>query len=274
MKKLLAFIIILASTLFFVAYEDINIFKTGENIVINKGDAISNVFCINGDVEVNGTINENIVVLNGDLSLGRYSQVNGEIVVVGGKINRSKRAKLNNTATNLSEEQITNIVSSMQFACPKQGKVLPILMSLSSLLICMLAVIFFPKIIGGISFLTETSPWKTLGIGILSWVLILPIMIVFILSIFGILLLPLYFLVIAIVTFFGKVAIAQLIGKTAASKLRKTQLAITWETALGLIILWLLQLLPFFGGIINATVYCFALGAGVRYLPELRRLKK
>jgi len=274
MKKVLAFILILLSATFFIAFDDINIFKTGENLVINKGEAVNNVFCINGNVEVNGTIKENIVVLNGDLALGRYSKVNGEIVVVGGKISRSKRAKLSKPATSLSANQLTTIVSSMDFAYPKQGKIIPVLISLSSLLLCMLAVIFFPKIIGNISFVAESSPWETLGFGLLSWILILPVALIFILSIFGILLLPLYFLAIIIVTFFGKVAIAQLIGKKTVATLKRNPLSIIWETAIGLLILWALQFLPFFGAIISTLVYVFALGAGVLYLPALKKLKK
>lgn len=260
-------------TIFLQGFAMTNIFKSNENVTINANDIVSNVICLNGNVFINGTVEENVLVLNGNVDLGKTSNVKGEVVVIGGMVNKSRSSKVNGTTTTLSQDQVTKITQTIQVYQPKSPKILnfisPIL-SLSYFFVILLVILVFPKVIGEISFTAETKPWKTLATGIISLILILPICAILLFSLIGITLLPFYFLALIVLFFFGDIAITQLIGKKTTKLFRKQGTTILIETIIGAIILFLLRMLPFFGAIISIAVCTFALGACVLSLPKLK----
>ena len=276
-KKVLITGFLMTSILLLQGFSDINIFKHGENIIVEKDVTVNNVVCVKGDVTINGTVEENLVVLFGNAALGRDSVVKGEVVVVNGTVDKSRTATVEGGVTSLSSEQVTKISKSFKTCHPKAppifnyvGPVLDIIF----LILTLLAVLIFPKTIGGLSFIAENKPWKTLGVGIISSLLIIPIMVLLVLSLIGIAFIPLFCIALALLVFFGTVAITQLVGKKTVSLFRKKGIPILWETIIGIAILYLLKLLPIFGGIISVVVCTFALGAGVLYLIGLRKTEK
>lgn len=273
-KKILIISFLMISILLLQGYTDNNIFKNGENIIIEKNDSVQNVVCINGSVTINGTVEENVLVLYGNVSIGREAVIKGELVVIGGTIDKSRNSKLEGGTTALSSEQVTKISNALKVYQPKQPRIFkyiePIL-CLSFLLVILLIVLLFPKTIGGISFVAESKPWKTLGVGIISFLLIVPISVLLLISLIGITLIPLFFITLILVMFFGSIAIIQLLGKKTSKVFTKKGIPMVWETIIGIIVLHLLKLLPIFGGVITIVICTFALGAGVLYLTGLRK---
>ncbi len=276
-KKILIVSFLMLSMLLLQGFKDANIFKNGENIAITKEEVVNNVVCINGNVTINGTVEENVLVLYGNVTLERDAVIKGELVVIGGTIEKSRNAKLEGGITSISEAQVTKISNSLKVYQPKTPLVFkfifPIL-TLSFFIVILLAVIIFPRTIGGISFIAESKPWKTLGVGIIASLLIIPTTILLLISLIGITLIPLFFIGLFITTFFGSVAIIQLIGKKTAGIFRAKGIPMVWETIVGLIVLHLLKLLPLFGGVVSIVVCTFALGSGVLYLASLKKSTK
>lgn len=277
-RKFLLISLLMISILLLQGYTDNNnIFKNGENVIVEKNDIVQNVVCINGSVTINGTVEENVLVLYGNVSIGREAVIKGELVVIGGTIDKSRNSKLEGGTTALSSEQVTKISNALKVYQPKQPRIFkyiePIL-CLSFLLVILLIVLLFPKTIGGISFVAESKPWKTLGVGIISFLLIVPISVLLLISLIGITLIPLFFITLILVMFFGSIAIIQLLGKKTSKVFTKKGIPMVWETIIGIIVLHLLKLLPIFGGVITIVICTFALGAGVLYLSGLRKKEK
>ena len=276
-KKILIFSFLILSIILLQGYTDNNIFKNGENIIIEKADTVQNVVCINGSVTINGTVEENVLVLYGNVSLGREATIKGELVVIGGTVDKSRTAKLEGGTTSLSSEQVVKITNALKVYQPKQPlffKYIEPIICLSLLLVILLAVMLFSKTIGGISFIAENKPWKTLGAGLISFLLIVPIALLLLVSLIGITLIPLFFLALILVMFFGAIAIFQLIGKKISRVFMKNGIPMIWETIIGIIFFHLLKLLPLFGGVVTVVICTFALGAGVLYLAGLRKKEK
>jgi hypothetical protein len=277
MKKLLiVFLAFLAFTLL-LGYSTDNIFKNGENVIIEKGTVVNNIICFNGDVTLDGQVSENLVVINGNVFLNRNSSINGDILVIGGEVKRSRNAKVLGGITTISNNEINNIVNSILLYKPKELSLLqhlPSVFNLSILFIILLTVILFPKIIGDISFATETKPWKSLLTGLTGYLLILPISLLLLFSFVGIMLIPFYFILLFLLYFLGSIAITQLIGKRVALLLKIKNLPILWETLIGLILITLLKNIYIFGTVLTLTINIFALGAGIVYILSVSKKNK
>lgn len=276
-KKILITSFFLTSILLLQGFTDINIFKNGENLDIGKDEIVKNIVCINGNVTLNGTVEENILLLNGNLSLGRDAIIKGETVVIGGTVNKSRGTQIAGGITSMSSDQVMKISNSWKYYEPKAPKIFKFIgpvFSLSFIILILLAVMLFPKTIGGISFVAESTPWKTLGFGIITSLLILPITFLLLISLLGITLVPLFFVALIIIVLLGTVAIYQLIGKKIAGLFRIKGIPMLWETILGIITISIIKLFPIIGGFASIVISTFALGAGVIYLFSLRKLSK
>jgi hypothetical protein len=108
--------------------------------------------------------------------------------------------------------------------------------------------------------------------GIFGIILIVPLAVMLAISIIGIALIPLEILAVFLATLIGYIAVAIFIGKKLLTALNKDNPAVILSAILGVLILWLIGLIPIFGGIVKAIAVIIGFGAVI--IAVAKRNKK
>ena len=127
-------------------------------------------------------------------------------------------------------------------------------------LAAILVALFSPQL-KLVSTTIEKNTVRTILWGLLIAVLFVPIIILLAISIVGIVLIPVWAILVTAAGLFGYIAAAQFIGRKILTtfKLKKTTFML--ETLAGILLLALVSLVPIFGGLIKALVCLGGLGA-------------
>lgn len=262
-KKILALVLLLALSLpSFAALKGLEstkeegIVKVGENIVVPEGAEIKAAVAVGGNVEVLGTVKEDVVAVGGNVVLQKSAVVGGNAVSVGGKVDKMAGAKV--------VGEITEIKFPAAMITKGFGWGLAILSILSFIAFVVLAVILvalFSKQLGITSYYVEKLPGHALLWGLLIAILTPLIIVMLVLSVIGIVFIPLYLLLLWAAGVFGYVAVSQLIGKKVLKALRIYNRPMMWEMIVGLILLCLIGFLPVLGWIAKGLAALMGLGA-------------
>lgn len=232
------------------------IVKVGESIVVPEGAEIKAAVAVGGNVEVAGTVREDVVAVGGNVILQKSAVVGGDAVAVGGKVEKM--------AGSLVKGQVTEIKFPAAMITKGFGWGIAILSILSFIAFVVLAVILvalFSKPLGVTSYYVEKLPGQALLWGLLLAILTPLIIVLLVLSIIGITFIPLYLLLLWAAGVFGYVAVSQLIGKKVLKALRVYNRPMMWEMVVGLILLCLIGFLPVLGWIAKGLAALMGLGA-------------
>ncbi len=277
LKKL--FMSALALSLFFAAQalaaqgpsENYNIslyevVKVGDNVMVPENTLVKSAVSIGGSVGVAGEIAEDAVAIGGSVVLGPTARVHGNVVSVGGKIKKDPEAKV---AGQMKEVPMPQMFSSATDIGSKVAPSALVLAQLFASLLTFLGILalgiaagfLFPKRVGWVAVSIENAPLKAFLWGLLWIVLILPITFLLVVSIIGIPLIVLQFVVYGIALVLGYIAVSQVLGKKLLSSLRRYNQPMVTEIIWGIILLTLIGLVPVIGALINAVVGTMAIGA-------------
>ena len=187
-----------------------------------NGDAV----IINGDLELHGTVNGDAVVLGGNAKLCKESHVKGDMVAVGGKVEKEEGAIVDGNVVMTDIGPLKHLfklipgVASLpggtsgikiekhyKTGFPKSYLML-LVWGIALSIFIMLFTIIFPSSSETMTLYLEKRPGRAFFTGLLGQILFIPAILFLVLSIIGILLVP--FFVIAY-------PIALLIGLTAPS---------------------------------------------------------
>jgi hypothetical protein len=108
--------------------------------------------------------------------------------------------------------------------------------------------------------------------GVLGIILIVPLAIMLAVSIIGIALIPLELLAVFLASLIGYIAVAIMIGKKLLKALNNDTPSIILSAILGVLILWLVGLIPIFGSIVKVIAWIIGFGAVI--MTVARRNKK
>ena len=261
MKKILYLVAILTLGLFSAAHAE-DLVKIGSDAVIGPGAEFENVVIIGGDLTLEGVVQENVVVIGGDLKMGGSARVEDSAVVIFGKIIREGDAVLPKNTVELSFGKL----------CASKWCLLPVfgIFAISLLGLAMLtafAALFiiiaalFTERIGRTSCYIEKRPWRSLLIGFVIALLVTPITLFLVITIIGIPLIPLLFIILSAAALFGFTAACQLIGLKFFRAIKKPGRPMILEVITGLIILGLVTMIPVVGCIVKLLVWLAGMGA-------------
>ncbi|KAF0133237.1 MAG: hypothetical protein FD145_1382 [Candidatus Saganbacteria bacterium] len=235
---------------------DNSIVKVGENVDVPEGVETKAVVAVGGTVTIAGRVKEDVVTVGGDIILKKTAVVNGSAVAVGGKVEKEAGATLKGELTEIKFPAAI-ITKGLGFGLA----LISVLSFISFLVFALIIVAFFVKPLGVVSYYVEKLPGHALLWGVLAAFLIIPAIVMMVLSIIGIPFIPLFFIIIASAFIFGYVASSQLIGKVVLRTVRVYNKPIMFETAVGLIALYVIGFLPVFGFIIKGLFSIMGLGA-------------
>ena len=261
MKKLLLMVAVLLLTSVSVA-RAADLVKIGEDASVPDGASYDNVVVIFGNINVDGVVSKDIVVVGGDITVGPTGKVNGDAVVVMGKLVKAPGAEVSKDVVAMPFGRSlcagSCIIPILGFATLSAFGVFMIIGFLALLLF--IAIVFTDKV-GRASFYAEKKPFMSLLYGIIVAALIAPVTTLLVISIVGIPVVPLFFILVLLAVLFGYTSMCQLIGVKFFHLIKKPGKHMLWEVVVGFVIIGLIALIPFIGWMIKAALGLIGLGA-------------
>jgi len=242
------------------------IVKIGENVMVPENTLVRSAVSIGGSVGVAGEVAEDAVSIGGSVVLGPTARVHGNVISIGGKIKIDPDAKV---AGQIKEVPMPQMFSS---AADMSTKVAPsalliaqlfasLLTFLGILAIGIAAGFLFPKRVGWVAVSVENAPLKAFLWGLVWLVMVLPIAFLLVVSIIGIPLVILQFVVYGIALVLGYIAVSQVLGKKLLASLRRYNQPMVTEIIWGIVLLTVIGLVPVIGALVNAVAGTIAIGA-------------
>ncbi|MFH2034258.1 MAG: hypothetical protein ABIJ26_06100 [Candidatus Margulisiibacteriota bacterium] len=239
-----------------------SIVRFGEDVVVPTGADVESVVAIGGSITVAGNVKKDVVAIGGNVNLKNTASVGGDTMAIGGKVTRAEKASINGEVVEMA---------SLGGALGKSAKIVTIggiIFSLLSfigfLVLALILVALFQQQLGRVSFYIEKETGHALGWGIIALILIPVITLLLIISLVGILFIPLFVLLIAAAMVFGYVAASQLLGKRIYHAFKRGSKPMTSEVLMGLILLYLVGLVPILGWIVKLVAVITGLGAIIK----------
>ena len=236
-------------------------------VVVERGDTSGDVVVIDGDVLVRGTVDGDLVVINGEITL--RGRVTGDVIAVTDKVIVGEAGKIEGDlrygdkkpegATSDTVQGDVKRFDAESIGAPLGvGIVIGVWLAvtLSIFLLGLVLLLLAPRAFEAIGRAGRSSPGKSLLFGLLTFILLPILALVALVTVIGI---PLGFvLLFALVPLYATayVSTAFILGRRILPNKAKVLAFLV-----GLVILRLLALIPFVGGLIGFLALLFGLGA-------------
>ena len=272
-------------------YDDITMIG-GSPVWIKLGESAREVVVFGSDVQVDGTVKGNLVVLFGNVRLGAASQVAFGPIVLGGNLISEPGAKLglNPTALSLSVfGGMTNVISPFFIESGRRwitegifrARPLPPRLPLAwvgagfLLLFFVLIGIIFQKPVTATVDMLDQKPGSAFLLGLLVCALTLPLLLLLLASVFavvGVVLLPLGVCALGVLFLIGKVAVYRFVGQTLGTQLGLSGFQNPLPALLaGALLFYVAYAVPVIGAMVWLLV--IPMGVGAVVLASFHRAK-
>ena len=236
--------------------------KVGESVTVPQGAEIKSVVVVGGSITVYGQVIEDVVAVGGSVFLKDSAVVGGDVVAVGGKVMKEAGATSKGDVVEIAVGGISPAVSFFAKGGMLKGMAVFGLLNLVGLIfLSMAAVALFTSQLGKVSSNMETNLLKAFLFGLLIAILFIPVSIVLMVSIIGIVLIPVWAIIVITAGLFGYIAAGHLLGKKSLRAFKVVGKSMMIETLTGIIILFLIGLVPIGGLLVKAIAMLCGLGA-------------
>ncbi len=276
MKFKLAAVIAIVLTLFLSPpVEAKNIFKAGRDIAIEEGQQVDNAVVLGGQITVNGLVEKNVLAIAGSVVLTRNAVVRGKVIVIGGVIARGSGSLVYGDITEVNSATLSEAMHSAMRGELKGWSLILNIISLCFfaiiLIVALIMTLLIPRSLALIANAIQTSKLKSLLLGILATLMIVPFFMLLAISIIGIFLIPLAFTAIVLAAIIGFIAFSSLLGNFIITRIFPGyKKSLVKETLVGVSLLWLLGWIPFYIGML-IKVLAITFGLGGVLLALIRR---
>ena len=231
--------------------------------VVNEGEEVTGqVVAVMGSVRIDGQAGNQVVAVLGSVDLGPHAVVDGDVVVVGGRLRRDPGAQINGAVTEVSLKDIGTRINA-----PWLDQWGPIYLfdgfgpiarlagttlrfALLAMVAC-LALVFARREVEGSAQRVSDDPVQSTVVGLLAWVLLAPLFlitaVVLMVSLIGIpllLLLPFALVVLLVMAVVGFSGTAYAVGQWARRRFGIATMSPFGDVWLGILII----LLPLLAG--------------------------
>lgn len=247
----------------------------GNTVTVEKEQVVEGAVAIGGDVNVYGTVREDVVSIGGSVFLGPEATVHGDIISIGGSVIRQEGSRVGGKITVFDTSDVSGLFSFFTKEhmprMPEIPRGFSIISFLGYLALALLVVLIIPGTVGYVSFQIEFNTGRVFLWGVLGMVLIAPVAFILAVSIVGIVLIPVELILVAAAFLLGSISVAQLIGKKITVAVKRPGRTILVETLLGTTVLWLIGLIPIFGWIVKILVLLSGFGGVIQGILSHRR---
>lgn len=234
------------------------------DITVGRGEVYDEVVSIFGNADIVGRVNGDVVSVFGSVHLWPSAVVSGDLVSIGGTITTDPGVTFNGSRTVVS----LSGTGKMRYFAPaiSAGIIAAIMLFGIITLVCFvilawLVILFAGKQLKVIATNIEKHWMKDFFWGLLGLVLSVPIAILLIVTIIGIPLVIVEVILIAAACVLGYVAAAGIVGRKALKMMKRKKITPLKEIVWGILILFLVNMIPFIGGLIRFAVSMIGFGA-------------
>lgn len=248
----------------------------GDDVIVEGGEEVGSAVSIGGNVRVYGSVRSAVVSVGGSVYLGPRAVVEGDVTAIGGMVVKQEGAQVAGSINTIDTSRVT---SYFKDASPSRwdgdGEGLSFMTGLFPFLgflaLALIVVALIPDKVDHISSTIRYSTGKSLLWGVIGTLLIFPVALVLIISLVGIILIPLELLVVAIAFFLGYVAVVRLIGEKIFAAVKKREAPMVFETLVGSIVLWAAGLVPYVGWMVMSAASVIGFGGFIAGLIHRRK---
>ena len=246
----------------------------GKSLMIKKGEEVDKAVVIGGTLTVAGRVRKNAVAIGGDVILTPSAEIGGNAVSIGGEVYTQPGAVLEGNKVNISEN-LGGIVGAIAeemsdkemfpggiFAIYTIAKLLKVALLL---VLTLLIATFAPGRYVRIRDYMIKNPGRSALAGMIIMLAMLPITLILLVTVIGIPLIPLAWVILFTLMLFGLTAILTWMGdKVPPRRNKKTPLG---ALAMGSMLLLLASAVPILGAVLMISLSFF--GAGAALLSKL-----
>lgn len=269
MNRKINIILLLASLSFLLvplAYgETSSVYKLGGELVIERGVRVRHAISLGGQITISGFVEGNVVALGNSVVLTETALIEGDIVSLGGVVVQGRGSVVKG---HINEINLTEMSEALSLILNEEWDGWSWLFALVSMffLLCLLVLglIAHAFIPGQMVIISEEIKKNTLRVacwGVGGLISIIPLMVLLTMSVVGIVLVPLQMTITVVAAILGFVAVAQLLGRETLALLKKTDRGVMTQTALGLIMIWLVGWIPYLGWMVKSLVIVVGMGS-------------
>jgi hypothetical protein len=232
------------------------------DVVVNEGEEVTGqVVAVMGSVRIDGEVGNQVVSVLGSVDLGPHAVVHGDVVTVGGQLRRAAGARINGAVTEVSLKDIGARINvpwldrwGPSYPSGGFGPVTRLIgttlrFALLAIVAC-LALVFARREVEGSAQRVSDDPVQTTVVGLLAWVLLVPLFaltaVVLAISLIGIpllLLLPFAVVVLLVMAVVGFSGAAYAVGQWARRRFGIATMSAFADIWLGILIILLPLLL-------------------------------
>jgi hypothetical protein len=253
---------------------DRSVIKIGSDVHVEKDMRVEDAVAVGGSVYVDGIVDGDAVAVGGTIHLSEEAIIHGDAVTIGGTIDKAEGAMIYGTTVDVGSFNFENIFAGKHFFSGHRGipKIFTIIPLIGLFALVLLLSILIPTELSTVAANIKNEPIIMFLWGILGVILIVPLAVMLAISIIGIVLIPIEVLAVFLALLIGYIAVAIIIGKKLLRALNKDNPAVILSAILGVLILWLVGLIPIFGSIV--MVIAWIIGFGAVIIAVARRNKK
>lgn len=224
------------------------------------GEVIGEVMTIGGSVTIDGSVEGDVVAIGGTVRIGPTARVTGDVVVVAGTLDRHPDADI------LGETIAVTVAESLRFGVDWRWdswfdawRYWPLTLLYVAGLFALAALVaaWVPDRVRAVEQHMETNAGRSIVIGLLTLLLLVPLTVVLLLTIIGP---PLLWVGFFVAKMFGYVALVSLIGRTVSQRFF-SEASSLWQLVAGVLIVAVLRYVPIAGGLFSFIATVWSVGA-------------
>lgn len=224
------------------------------------GEVVGDVVAVGGSVTVDGTVSGDVIAVGGTVRLGPAARVLGDVTAVGGSIDRHPGALVQGEVHTITVTDTFRFGPGwrwMSWEWPWWSWPVTLLYVAGLFALASIILAWFPDRVHAVEQHMETNAGRSVVIGLIAVVLLIPLTLVLVLTIIGP---PLLWLGYFAAKMMGYVALVSLVGRKVAERFFPDAAAV-WQLVAGVLIVALLRYVPVFGGLFSLAVTVWTVGA-------------
>jgi len=240
-----------------------------QDTIVPANQIVDDVVVVGGNATILGTVNDSVILFNGNLELKASAKINGFVLVIGGTITQEPGAVITDEIINFSLDNATQNSLLVGGGMVVGTWLLQLAVSVLFVLLSVLAVVLGKGRTHAFTERARQNPGQLLYVGFFSSLILLALSVLLVITLIGIPILLLLVLVIILAFIIGLAATSILVGK----RIRGLESRADWLlTLVGSSILVSFMNVPFIGGILFLGILVFSIGLmGIWGIEKIRR---
>lgn len=249
-----------------------NLIRLGGNVTVVEKQVVENAIAIGGSaiVQPNGRVTQTAIAVGGDVILKQGARVDGDAYAIGGKVLQAEGATIGGSKSTFDDRYDGRGMMGMHH---DQNRFLPMYFFhasfrvFSAIVGAILGVILLrtaPPFLPNLAATLRQYPGQSALWGIGAMFTFVALTIFLAITLIGIPLIPLLSLIVSLTSLVGALGISLFIGQRVSDflpeRLRQRRSSLQ-QFSIGLLIVTVLALIPFVGGIVVSVVSLLGLGS-------------